>query len=186
MPSPSCCGAIEIDVVTDQTSAHDPLNGYIPAGRNPRGGGRAAGQGPGEVCRGGPGSRWPAPARRWSGSQGRSRGLRLRQQPPGRGQGRRVRRRLRVPGFVPAYLRPLFCEGKGPFRWVALSGTPPTSPPPIGLSASCSPTTPVCSGGSSLLGDRVPVPGLPRQDLLARLRGAPPGRARLQRPGSIG
>ncbi len=34
------------------------------------------------------------------------------------------------PGFVPAFIRPLFCEGKGPFRWVALSGDPETSPPP--------------------------------------------------------
>ena len=55
----------------------------------------------------------------------RRRGLRLRQQPA------RARRELGgferafdYPGFVPAYIRPLFCEGKGPFRWVALSGDP--------------------------------------------------------------
>ena len=48
----------------------------------------------------------------------------LRQQPPPGGLRRRREERLRLPGFVPAYIRPLFCRGKGPFRWVALSGDP--------------------------------------------------------------
>jgi urocanate hydratase len=50
--------------------------------------------------------------------------LRLRQQHPPDGQGRGRRNAFDFPGFVPAYIRPLFCRGVGPFRWVALSGDP--------------------------------------------------------------
>ena len=49
---------------------------------------------------------------------------RLRQQHPAVRQGDRGQRRVRLPGFVPAYIRPMFCRGKGPFRWAALSGEP--------------------------------------------------------------
>ena len=52
-------------------------------------------------------------------------GLRLRQQPAPAGLSTTgVQDAFDFPGFVPAYIRPLFCEGKGPFRWVALSGDP--------------------------------------------------------------
>ena len=112
-------------MVTDQTSAHDLVYGYLPAGWTVE--------------------RWHAAQRirrsiaalvaaakgRSSARRGDARvsraghpDVRLRQQhPAGRARRRRCRR-VRFPGFVPAYIRPLFCEGKGPFRWVALSGDP--------------------------------------------------------------
>jgi urocanate hydratase len=114
------------DLVTDQTSAHDLVNGYLPAGwtvaqwkaaqaepAQPRAAARRGGEELRDARAGD--ARLP---------EARHSGRRLRQQhPPGRVR-RRRRRRVRVPGFVPAYIRPLFCRGKGPFRWVALSGDP--------------------------------------------------------------
>jgi len=110
------------DVVTDQTSAHDPLYGYIPAGLTLE---QAS-----ELRRADPDTY----VRRSMESMGRhveamlalqSRGSvvfdygnNLRQRAYDEG----VREAFSYPGFVPAYIRPLFCEGRGPFRWVALSG----------------------------------------------------------------
>ncbi len=88
------------------------------------GGAAAAGGGPRRV-------RAPLPRRDRGPLRGdgrlprrRRRGLRLRQQPPRRGELGGFERAFAYPGFVPAYIRPLFCDGKGPFRWVALSGDP--------------------------------------------------------------
>ena len=66
------------------------------------------------------------------------------------------------PGFVPAYIRPLFCEGKGPFRWAALSGDPAdiARHRPARCS-SCSPTTTTCTAGSAAAQERVAFQGLP-------------------------
>ncbi|MCA9994615.1 MAG: urocanate hydratase [Anaerolineales bacterium] len=115
---------IRPDVVTDQTSAHDPMYGYIPTGL----------------------SLEEAAALRVSDPDGyRQRamdsmtahvqamldwqkqgaivfdyGNNLRQRAYDNG----LKEAFNYPGFVPAYIRPLFCEGKGPFRWVALSGDP--------------------------------------------------------------
>ena len=112
------------DVVTDQTSAHDPLYGYIPAGL----------------------SLSEAAALRQSDEEAYLKrvydsmtthvqamldwqkkgavvfdyGNNLRQRAYDNG----LQEAFDYPGFVPAYIRPLFCEGKGPFRWVALSGDP--------------------------------------------------------------
>jgi urocanate hydratase len=119
-------GGIKPDLVTDQTSAHDLVYGYLPLG-------------------------WTVA--QWQGAQGDSTqhaaltaaaakscavhvqamlefldmdipvvdyGNNIRQVAFDQG----VRRAFDFPGFVPAYIRPLFCEGKGPFRWVALSGDP--------------------------------------------------------------
>ena len=113
------------DLVTDQTSAHDALGGYVPAEislddaaalrDDPAGGLR----GPRPCVDGRP---RPGDARLPAGRGGR---LRLRQQParpgPG-GRGRRTRSTTRA--SCPAFIRPQFCEGRGPFRWVALSGDP--------------------------------------------------------------
>ena len=73
----------------------------------------------------GPGSRWPRTARRWSASSTGAAevfdyGNSLRTEARLGG----FDRAFDYPGFLPAYIRPLFCEGKGPFRWVALSGDP--------------------------------------------------------------
>ena len=114
------------DVVTDQTSAHDALDGYVPDGMSlARGGDAAPASTPTSTstrrCR-----RWPRTSRRCSTLQrARRGGLRLRQQPPRAGRRRPASPTpSRFPGFVPEYIRPLFCEGKGPFRWAALSGDP--------------------------------------------------------------
>jgi urocanate hydratase len=64
------------------------------------------------------------------------------------------------PGFVPAYVRPLFCEGKGPFRWVALSGDPPTSTAPTSWCSSCSRRTSTCAL-DRMARERIAFQGLP-------------------------
>src|SRR3954454_6654968 len=103
-----------IDIVTDQTSAHDPL-AYIPSGAAP-----------GDVCT--VERARESMARHVEAMVGfQDRGaevfdygnsLRAEAQLGG------YERAFAFPGFVPAYIRPLFCEGKGPFRWAALSGDP--------------------------------------------------------------
>ena len=65
------------------------------------------------------------------------------------------------PGFVPAYIRPLFCEGRGPFRWAALSGDPRTSRPPTRRSWTCSRRTRPWPGGSGWPEQKVHFQGLP-------------------------
>jgi urocanate hydratase len=114
---------VRFDVVTDQTSAHDMLNGYIPVGRTPA---EAA-----ELRR--------RDAKRYlddayASLAGHMRAM-LEFQRGGAilfDYGNNIRREAEnagvgdfsYPGFVPAFIRPLFCEGQGPFRWVALSGDP--------------------------------------------------------------
>jgi urocanate hydratase len=112
------------DVVTDQTSAHDPLYGYIPAGLTMEQAAELRQQDPDEYQRRSMESMarhvqamldWQA-----KGSIVFDYGNNLRQRAYDWG----VSDAFSYPGFVPAYIRPLFCEGKGPFRWVALSGDP--------------------------------------------------------------
>ena len=112
------------DVVTDQTSAHDPLNGYIPAGYTVEEAAQLRAEDP---------ERYIRLAKESMGVHVRAMldfmergavvfdyGNNIRQQAKDVG----VENAFAFPGFVPAYIRPLFCEGKGPFRWVALSGDP--------------------------------------------------------------
>jgi urocanate hydratase len=112
------------DVVTDQTSAHDPINGYLPKGwslsqwesrrgTDPRGVEHAAKQSMAEHVR--------------AMLEFHKRGIptvdygnNIRQMAKDEG----VANAFDFPGFVPAYIRPLFCRGIGPFRWAALSGDP--------------------------------------------------------------
>jgi urocanate hydratase len=114
------------DLVTDQTSAHDLVNGYLPAGWT--------------VAQWKDAQRDPAQHARLTADAARScaahveamldfhalaiptvdYGNNIRQVALDQG----VTNAFDFPGFVPAYIRPLFCEGKGPFRWVALSGDP--------------------------------------------------------------
>jgi len=112
------------DVLTDQTSAHDPLNGYVPHGMTLA---EAAAL------------RTSDPARyveRSTASMGVHVAAMLELQKRGavtfdygnnirtHAKNAGVERAFDIPGFVPEYIRPLFCEGRGPFRWVALSGDP--------------------------------------------------------------
>ena len=112
------------DVVTDQTSAHDPLAGYVPAGHDLSAAAELRGADP---------ERYIDEARRSMarhcaamvgfmdrGAEVFDYGNSLRGEARLGGFGRAYS----YPGFVPAYIRPLFCEGKGPFRWAALSGDP--------------------------------------------------------------
>jgi urocanate hydratase len=115
---------VKPDVVTDQTSAHDPLNGYLPAGwslaeweercaRDPKG--------------------TVAAAKRSMAVQVEAMLAFWRAGVPTLDYGNNIRQMAQdagladafaFPGFVPAYIRPLFCRGIGPFRWCALSGDP--------------------------------------------------------------
>ena len=119
-------GGIQPDLVTDQTSAHDLIHGYLPSGWS--------------VAQWKAAQREPAQHARLTADAARScaahvqamldfqamgiatvdYGNNIRQVAFDAG----VKNAFDFPGFVPAYIRPLFCEGKGPFRWVALSGDP--------------------------------------------------------------
>ncbi|MGV3525286.1 MAG: urocanate hydratase [Candidatus Sericytochromatia bacterium] len=112
------------DVVTDQTSAHDPLNGYIPAGYSHADAAHLRKADPDHylnVAQHSIARHVEAMVTLQSrGSVVFDYGNNIRQEAFNRG----MERAFAFPGFVPAYIRPLFCEGKGPFRWAALSGDP--------------------------------------------------------------
>ncbi|WP_374409707.1 urocanate hydratase [Hydrogenophaga sp.] len=119
-------GGIRPDIVTDQTSAHDLINGYLPVGWTV--------------------AQWKAaqrdPAQHAALKDAAAKGCAVHVQAmldfhamgiPTVDYGNNIRQvafdqgvgnAFDFPGFVPAYIRPMFCEGKGPFRWVALSGDP--------------------------------------------------------------
>jgi len=115
---------IKVDVLTDQTSAHDPLHGYVPVEYN---------HNEAKVAR----ERDPATFTKLSLSS-MARHVRAMLELQKRGAvtfdyGNNIRQRAKdngvpnafgFPGFVPAFIRPQFCVGRGPFRWVALSGDP--------------------------------------------------------------
>jgi len=112
------------DLVTDQTSAHDELNGYVPAGLSLEDALRLRDRDPKAYVE-----------RSLASMATHVRAMRAFQDQGSltfdygnnlRGQARRagVEDAFQIPGFVPEFIRPLFCEGKGPFRWVALSGNP--------------------------------------------------------------
>ncbi len=112
------------DVVTDQTSAHDPMYGYIPAGMSVAAAAAQRVADPAGYLQRATDSMtahvqamldWQA-----QGVVVFDYGNNLRQRAFDNG----LKEAFNYPGFVPAYIRPLFCEGKGPFRWVALSGDP--------------------------------------------------------------
>ena len=112
------------DVVTDQTSAHDALNGYVPAGVSVAEAAALREIDPDEYVRRSMAS-MAAHVRamlafRTAGAVTFDYGNNIRAQAQAAG----VANAFDFPGFVPAFVRPLFCEGKGPFRWAALSGDP--------------------------------------------------------------
>jgi urocanate hydratase len=114
------------DVVTDQTSAHDPLGGYVPAGLSLDDAAELRRSNPDEYVRRAHAS-MAAHVEAMVGYQDRGAvvfdyGTNLRAGAENGGLARD--RAFAYPGFVPAFIRPMFCEGKGPFRWVALSGDP--------------------------------------------------------------
>jgi len=115
-----------LDLVTDQTSAHDPLVGYIPQGHSLAEAAELRRRDPDEYVRRARASMAvqveAMVAMQRAGAHVFDYGNNLREQAALGGLAREVA--FSYPGFVPAYIRPLFCEGKGPFRWAALSGDP--------------------------------------------------------------
>ncbi|UUZ80552.1 urocanate hydratase [Paenibacillus sp. P26] len=112
------------DFVTDQTSAHDPLNGYVPAGYSLEAAAELRKSDPAQYVKL---SKRSMAAHvqamldlQKMGAVVFDYGNNIRQVALDEG----VKDAFNFPGFVPAYIRPLFCEGKGPFRWAALSGDP--------------------------------------------------------------
>ncbi|CDQ18874.1 urocanate hydratase [Halobacillus karajensis] len=115
---------VNIDIVTDQTSAHDPLNGYVPVGYSLKEADKWRQKDPNLYVQ--------------LASKSMAKHVELMLQFQRKGSivfdyGNNIRQvaleegvkdAFDFPGFVPAYIRPLFCEGKGPFRWAALSGDP--------------------------------------------------------------
>ena len=112
------------DVLTDQTSAHDALNGYVPHGMSLADAESLRSRAPDEYIA----RAMQSMARhveamlalKQRGAVTFDYGNNIRAQAARAG----VKNAFDIPGFVPEYVRPLFCEGKGPFRWVALSGDP--------------------------------------------------------------
>jgi len=112
------------DVVTDQTSAHDTLNGYVPNGISLEGALKLRAENPKEYIKRALDSiaihvKAMIELKK-AGSIVFEYGNNIRAQAKSNG----VTNAFDIPGFVPEFIRPLFCEGKGPFRWVALSGDP--------------------------------------------------------------
>ena len=115
---------IKVDSLTDQTSAHDPLVGYVPVGYDLRAAAGLRKKNPVKYQK----LSLASMARhvkamlalKKRGAQTFDYGNNLRQRAFDQG----VKRAFDFPGFVPAYIRPQFCLGRGPFRWVALSGDP--------------------------------------------------------------
>jgi urocanate hydratase len=150
-----------IDVVTDQTSAHDPLNGYIPSGFTLE---EAA------ALRAKDRDRYVEEARasmarhceamvgfKRAGAEVFDYGNNLR----GEARLGGFADAFDYPGFVPAYLRPLFCEGKGPFRWVALSGDPADIAATDRAVAGLFPEDRALHRWLEMAAERVPFQGLP-------------------------
>ncbi|MCM3674517.1 urocanate hydratase [Peribacillus simplex] len=112
------------DVLTDQTSAHDPLNGYTPSGMSMVEAAELRNDNPEEYIKLSKASMAKHVRAMLEmmekGAVTFDYGNNIRQVAKDEG----VEDAFDFPGFVPAYIRPQFCEGKGPFRWVALSGDP--------------------------------------------------------------
>jgi urocanate hydratase len=112
------------DIVTDQTSAHDPLNGYVPAGLTLDEAAALRASDPQQYVDRAMDSIavhvTAMLALRRAGAVAFDYGNNIRRMARDRG----VANAFDIPGFIPEYIRPLFAEGKGPFRWAALSGAP--------------------------------------------------------------
>jgi urocanate hydratase len=152
---------VKVDAVTDQTSAHDALNGYVPAGLNLEEATELRERDP------------RAYIERSMESMARHVEAMLALQRAGAvafDYGNNIRKQafdagcqdaFKIPGFVPEYIRPLFCEGKGPFRWVALSGDAEDIRKTDDLALELFPEDKTLSRWLTLARDRVHFQGLP-------------------------
>ena len=174
-----------IDIVTDQTSAHDPLF-YLPVGVAVRRLGRAsATEDPAGFTKRAQAS-MAAHVRAMvefqdEGAEVFDYGNSIRDEARKGGYDRA----FEFPGFVPAYIRPLFCEGKGPFRWAALSGDPADIAATDRAILELFPDNERLHKWITMAGERVALPGPAGADLLARVRRAPPRRPEVQRDGRL-
>ena len=149
------------DLVTDQTSAHDELNGYVPAGISLEEARELRVSDPAQYIE-----------RSLASMATHVRAMRAFQDGGSvtfdygnniRGQAKRVgvEDAFRIPGFVPEFIRPLFCEGKGPFRWVALSGNPKDIAATDRAALELFPENEALQRWIRLAGERVQFQGLP-------------------------
>ncbi|HJW49382.1 MAG TPA: urocanate hydratase [Candidatus Limnocylindria bacterium] len=150
---------VRVDVVTDQTSAHDPLDGYVPAGvedpkglreRDPEGYVQRSRESMARHCQ-------AIVALAKSGAVAFDYGNNLR----GEAKEAGFADAFSYPGFVPEYIRPLFAEGRGPFRWVALSGDTADIHRTDRLVLELFPENETLARWIRLAQDRVPFQGLP-------------------------
>ena len=171
-----------IDIVTDQTSAHDPLS-YVPTGltldqaaalrvSDPAGYIERSRESIARHVEG-------MVAFLDGGAEVFDYGNSLRAEARLAGYGRA----FDYPGFVPAYIRPLFCEGKGPFRWAALSGDPRDIAATDRAVLEEFPDNEPLARWIRMAGERVAFQGLPGPHLLAGLPGAGPDGGAVQRDG---
>jgi urocanate hydratase len=149
------------DVLTDQTSAHDALNGYVPSGMSLAKAQQLRQTNPAEYverAREAMGTHVRAMlALKRMGAVTFDYGNNIRAQAQQVG----VTDAFEIPGFVPEYIRPLFCEGRGPFRWVALSGNPEDIRKTDNLAREMFPHDPVLERWLRLAEQRVHFQGLP-------------------------
>ena len=151
----------EVDVVTDQTSAHDPLNGYVPQGLDVAQAAELRKRDPAGYLERSRAS-IVKHVEAMVGFQRAGKvvfdyGNNIR----GEAQGAGYKDAFAFPGFVPAYIRDLFCEGYGPFRWVALSGDPKDIAVTDDLVLELFPDKPALSRWIELARERVQFQGLP-------------------------
>jgi urocanate hydratase len=149
------------DVLTDQTSAHDPLQGYVPNGMTLQDALRLRRDKPDEYV-----ERSMAAMAvhvgamldlKRKGTVTFDYGNNIRAQANAAG----VDDAFEIPGFVPEFIRPLFCQGKGPFRWVALSGDPDDIRRTDRLALELFPKDEVLRRWLTLAGERIHFQGLP-------------------------
>jgi urocanate hydratase len=149
------------DVLTDQTSAHDALNGYVPNGISFQAALRLRQDNPDEYIERAMQSMamhvQAMLALRKKGAVTFDYGNNIRAQAEKAG----IKNAFDIPGFVPEYIRPLFCEGRGPFRWVALSGDPDDIARTDQLALELFPTDETLSRWMNLARERIQFQGLP-------------------------
>ena len=177
---------VQVDVVTDQTSAHDPLNGYVPQGLSLSEAAELRQRDPEEYVR------------RSTESMVVHVNAMLALQRAGAvtfDYGNNIRRfaldagcadAFLIPGFVPEYIRPLFCTGQGPFRWVALSGDPKDIDRTDELALELFPDNEILTRWLTTRPRPLRLSGLARAHLLARLRRARQDGRGHERPGEEG
>ena len=152
---------VKVDAITDQTSAHDPLNGYVPGGLSLSAAADLRHTDPrAYVARSTESMAVHVQAMldlKRAGAVAFDYGNNIRKQAFDAG----CKEAFEIPGFVPEYIRPLFCEGKGPFRWVALSGNPNDIRKTDDLALELFPDDKTLNRWLRLARDRVQFQGLP-------------------------